>query len=346
MNRLDHSEWKSRYAALMTDVEDRLRALWRGYARDPARLRRLQDVVVMLLVGWSILSVSQLFWIPWRADAIASTPDAAINPPKFSGKAESASIDISAVLGSGLFGGDADDSATLSQDNGADGRRDGIEQNAQETRLALTLTGIVASTEDGLGSAVIKANNNERVYSVGDALPASGRVVLAKVMPQQVVIDNNGTYELIKLYDGPVLQISARATAGIELPGETVGEAPAPQRSNKVDAREQSVLATRYRQQLYTNPESLAGVVTISPMRVGDNIAGYQLRPGSDPEAFKQLGFQSGDVVTAVNGLALSDASNTVKLYQTMKDATEVALDIERDGGTVSLRIELGDPQR
>ncbi|GIR68946.1 MAG: hypothetical protein CM15mP74_01970 [Halieaceae bacterium] len=61
----------------------------------------------------------------------------------------------------------------------------------------MTLTGIVASAEDGLGSAVIKAGASEQVFDVGDSLPASGRVVLAKVMAEQVVIDNNGTYELI-----------------------------------------------------------------------------------------------------------------------------------------------------
>ena len=93
------------------------------------------------------------------------------------------------------------DNATLSAAS-----RDGIEQNAQETRLALTLTGIVASTEDGTGSAVIKSGAAEQVYAVGDALPASGQVVWSKVMPQQVVIDNNGTYELIKLLRVPVLR--------------------------------------------------------------------------------------------------------------------------------------------
>ena len=55
-------------------------------------------------------------------------------------------------------------------------------------------------------------------------------------------------------------------------------------------------------------------------------------------------GFQTGDIVTAVNGLALSDASNTVKLYQTMKDATQASFDIERDGGNVTVNVDLDSP--
>ena len=64
---------------------------------------------------------------------------------------------------------------------------------------------------DGLGSAVIKGGSREQVYAVGDDLPVSGKVTLVKVMPRQVVIDNSGTYELIKLYEGPGLVLPTRA---------------------------------------------------------------------------------------------------------------------------------------
>ena len=57
-----------------------------------------------------------------------------------------------------------------------------------------------------------------------------------------------------------------------------------------------------------------------------------------------RLDSQRGDIVTAVNGLALSDASNTVKLYQLMKDATDATFDIERDGGTVTVSVDLASP--
>ena len=45
-----------------------------------------------------------------------------------------------------------------------------------------------------------------------------------------------------------------------------------------------------------------------------------------------------------MNGLALSDASNTVKLYQTMKDATQASFDIERDGSNVTINVDLASP--
>ena len=109
-------------------------------------------------------------------------------------------------------------------------------------------------------------------------------------------------------------------------------------------AAEQTALASQYRRQLYNSPESLASVISVSPVREGDRVVGYRIAPGADRAAFNTFGFQSGDIVTAVNGLALSDASNTVKLYQTMKDATQVSFDIERDGGTLTVNVDLASP--
>ena len=54
-----------------------------------------------------------------------------------------------------------------------------------------------------------------------------------------------------------------------------------------------------------------------------NGIYGYRVAPGTDARAFETLGFKSGDIVTAVNGLDLGDPANTISLYQTMRDATE-----------------------
>jgi general secretion pathway protein C len=181
------------------------------------------------------------------------------------------------------------------------------------------------------------------VYAVGDVLPASGRVTLAKVMPTQVVIDNNGTYELIKLYEGPGLVIPTRAAPEPETLQTMAAARDMP--ANLVEnAAERSALAGQYRQQLYDNPESLANAVSVAPVRAGDQIVGYRISPGADTRAFDTFGFKRGDVVVAVNGLTLSDASNTLKLYQLMKEASQATFDIERDGGTVTISVDLASP--
>jgi len=343
---IDASAWTARSQEVVLLAQGRTVAVWQTYARDADRLARLQGSLILLLGLWALWNVSQLLWMPFRGGEIETAPSMALNPPALSSPRESAIIDVSAVLGSGLFGGEPDTLAAEAEvASGIESDREGIEQNAKETRLALQLTGIVASTDDGLGNAVIKAGAKEQVYAVGDALPASGRVTLAKVMPTQVVIDNNGTYELIKLYDGPGLVIPTRAApAPISETSLAMAAAPDTSANTLGSAEERNALAGQYRQRLYDNPESLADAVSVAPVRAGNQIVGYRIAPGADAQAFDTFGFKRGDVVVAVNGLALSDASNTLKLYQLMKEATQATFDIERDGGTVTISVDLASP--
>jgi general secretion pathway protein C len=252
-------------------------------------------------------------------------------------------IDTSGVIGSGVFGGIPDELDAPSEANTLLNNRDGIERNAAETRLPLTLTGIVASTEDGLGSAVIKASGSEQVYAVGDGLPASGKVILAKVMPQAIVIDNNGTYELLTLYEGTGLVVPMTpAREAMVTPAEGAVAVPRPEaRAPVASEAERREVAQRYRKALYETPEVLASLLTVSPVLTDGTITGYRISPNKDRAAFDALGFQIGDVVTAVNGLSLSDTTNTMKLYTLMKEATEASFDITREGGNVTISVDL-----
>ena len=322
---------------MMASAEIRLRRIWQRLARDPVALKRVQDALIILLVLWSLLSVSQLMWIPWRASAIESVPALALNPPQSSAQLGLVVVDTSAVIGTGVFGGipdelDASPGANESSDN-----RDGIERNAAETRLPLTLTGIVALTEDGLGSAVIRVNGAEQVYAVGDSLPASGQVTLAKVMPQTIVIDNNGTYELLTLYEGVGLVVPTTPSRAGPATQPNRAESQAPIASEA----ERSEVAQRYRRALYESPEALASVLTVSPVQADGAIIGYRISPSKERAAFDALGFKTGDVVTAVNGLSLSDTTNTLKLYTLMKEATEATFDMTREGGNVTINVDL-----
>jgi general secretion pathway protein C len=326
---------------MMASAEMRLRRIWQQLARDPVALKRVQDALIILLVLWSLLSVSQLMWIPWRASAIESVPALALNPPQSSAQIGLVAVDTSAVIGSGVFGGIPDELDAAPEANEPSDNRDGIERNAAETRLPLTLTGIVAFAEDGLGSAVIRASGAEQVYAVGDSLPASGQVTLAKVLPQTIVIDNNGTYELLTLYEGVGLVVPTTPSRAGPPPNRAASAPRSDARAPVASEAERSELAQRYRRALYESPETLASLLTVSPVQADGAIIGYRISPSQDRAAFDALGFKTGDVVTAVNGLPLSDTTNTLKLYTLMKEATEATFDMTREGGNVTISVDL-----
>ena len=303
----------------------------------PAHARRLRHVLTLLMIAWGVLALSRLIWalVP-AAEPILDSAPVAINPVTARGAVGAAPpVDIDQLVSWHLFGkpgANAVAAAPVAETTPSP--RAGIEDGARQTRLNLQLRGIVASTEDGLGLAIIEASGQQLVYAVGDKLPVQGNVELAKVMPRQVVLDNGGTYELLVLFEESPLGEAAQAAPA----------APPPQSAANLERRvdrETTSLARSYRERLFQNPQSLAEVVTISPVREGGSLLGYRVSPGKDVEQFAQLGFKPGDLVVAVNGVTLDNPANTMTLYNDMRNASAAVFELRRDDEPLTLSVNL-----
>jgi general secretion pathway protein C len=343
------AEWLSNSSDISGRVSNALESALHRLAQ-PARVRRLRQILIALFALWAVLALSRLVWalLP-AADSSVSVDTVVLNPVPSRGAAASAdSIDIDRLRTWHLFGeaGAEAEVAVIEEVATAATVRDGIEKGARETRLDLKLRGIVASTVDGLGHAIIEHKSRQEVYAVDDKLPVSGQVVLAKVMPGQVVLDNGGSYELLLLFEESEL--------GTQLPSGPVsavkrkpGPNPATGQVDKRADTDATALAQSYRDRLYQNPQSLAEVVSVSAVREGGELLGYRISPGKDPAQFQQLGFKPGDLVTGVNGIALNDPANTMRLYQAMRSASEAVFELERKDKklTVSVSLDMGAAQ-
>ncbi|MEQ9395183.1 type II secretion system protein GspC [Haliea sp.] len=316
---------------------------------EPANSRRLRWLLVALFSVWVLVALAQLIWALFPQAGSRPVSGQIINPPVLSagsGGAGAAQVDIDALRSWPLFGepGAAVTAEPEAELAAASVEREGIEKGARETRLDLVLRGIIAFSADGAGSAIIEHRGQQAVYAVDDTLPASGRVTLAKVMPSQVVLDNGGTYELLLLYQPSALdaqltgvRLEESARARIARPAVAVVQVV----DKRADA-DATALASDYRDQLYRDPQSLAELVRIAAVRDGGELQGYRLTPGRDREQFEKLGFRSGDLVVAVNGMPLSDPANTMRLYQAMRSASEASFELLRGGEAVAVNVSLG----
>ena len=304
----------------------------------PRRARRIRQVILLLVVVWMLLSLTRLLWalVP-NAENTNVAPPTVINPlSASSSRAIVAPVDIDRMVAWHLFGeaGATAQAVIEAATEVETDSREGIEDGARQTNLQLKLRGIVASTEDGLGYAIIENANQQAIYMVEDKLPVRGNVVLAKVMPRQVVLDNGGTYELLVLFE--------ESTMGTAEPMSAQTAAPAV--SENIDKRgddQATRLAQSYRQRLYQNPQSLAEVVNVSAVRENGALLGYRVSPGKDQEQFAQLGFKMGDVVTSVNGVSLDNPTNTMVLFNDMRSAKEAVFELKRDGQALTLSVNL-----
>ncbi|MFK7829219.1 MAG: type II secretion system protein GspC [Congregibacter sp.] len=353
-----------------------LRAVFRYLSR-PAVLPILQAAIAVLLVLWLLSSLWRALWsfVP-VAPPLAVV--AVLNPVS-SAQRDLASVlvDIDALTSAQLFGrpgttlspeelaAGSGRSPTMSESEAAR-KLAGIEDGAPDTRLPLVLRGVVASSDAGLGQAVIEHSKRQDLYQVADELPVNGEVTLAKVLPSLVVIDNGGRYEILRLFEddglsarnkasmpssqAPAVQAPAAQAPAVQAPAVQV---PALTRAAEqttsgslANADDAAEIAARYRDQLYRDPQSLSDVVRISPAREGDRLVGYRLAPGAVSGEFSALGFQMGDVVTAVNGLSVSEASNIPTLFSAMRSADAASFDIQRKGETVTLTVDIGQSRQ
>ncbi len=344
--------WQTRLATGLSQTANAGAALMSVAAR-PDVLPRLRFVLYGLLAVWMVSSLWRAAW-SFFPEAPALPAVNIINPMNNSvAQLARPGVDIDALAASHLFGEPGESApdvlgaeaaaAAAAAEAEAASALAGIEDGAPESRLPLALRGVVAATDAGLGQAVIEHNNQQELYQVGDDMPVSGDVVLAKVLPEMVVLDNGGRYELLKLFEESSL---SRSTA---VPAAPTQATPRPREIASSMAEDEdhegeqdaSAVASRYRERLYENPESLVDVVRVSAVREGQELRGYRVAPGRAVEAFSALGFEAGDLVTGINGLSLSDPANTMRLYQTMRTATSASFELERDGQPITLSVNL-----
>lgn len=310
----------------------------------PENTRRIRQVLMILFALWAVLALARLVWalVPVNEAALDAAPKA-INPiTSNSVSSGSNAADITRMRGWHLFGkaGAQNKPVVVAEPvQETDNTREGIEDGARETSLKVKLRGIVASSEDGLGHAIMEYQSKQAIYAVEDKLPmGGGKVFLAKVMPRQVVLDNRGTYELLKLFDDAPLAKSTRK------PGKRATKPKAAASKEALEQRggaEAAAVAKGLRESLYKNPQSLAKLVRVGAVRKDGALLGYRVTPGQQSEQFAALGFKSGDMVTAVNGIKLDNPANTMVLYNAMRAAQEVVFELERDGQPVNISVDL-----
>ncbi|MEP4485694.1 MAG: type II secretion system protein GspC [Halioglobus sp.] len=334
------SKWLDKSSALSEGLADAGRRC-RHLVTTPESLLWIRRALLVLAAIWAASALATLIWALFPSVKPAEQPlPTVINPIQRGATAPtSRTVSIDSLVSWHLFGepGAPASVETLPAQAVAN-ERDGIERGARETGLNLILRGVVASTEDGLGHAIIEYQKRQQVYGVDDELPVPGKVVLAKVMPQQVVIDNAGTYELLTLFEESVLSSQVVTPAPLQRSAESSSSAQSLDRRGDESV---TAIAQSYREQLYSNPRSLAEVVRVTAVRDNGELRGYRVAPGNDAAQFKQLGFEAGDLVTGINGIALNDPANTMQLYQAMRTASEAVFDILRGSQSLSLSVSL-----
>ncbi len=88
------------------------------------------------------------------------------------------------------------------------------------------------------------------------------------------------------------------------------------------------------------NLTKLTDVIRPTPYRVQGEQVGFRVYPGRDRRQFAALGLRPGDIITDIDGQALTDASQAMQIFQSLGTSEQVTVTIERNGQPESLILK------
>jgi general secretion pathway protein C len=239
-------------------------------------------------------------------------------------------VDIAKIQSLNLFG----------QTNEAEIEEPEIEMaDVPETKLNLTLSGLVASDNKSISAAIIEYQGKQETYGIGDIIIGT-RANLEQVLMDRVIIKQSGRLETLMLdgfdYSQPAQKV-ARQGSSQNSRTKISGAGVVDKRSNK----SLTVSAKNLRQELAKDPAKISDYLRISPKRNDGKIIGYTLRPGKKPEFFKLSGLKTGDVAVEMNGYDLIAPKQAMQAMAEMKTARDISLVVNRQGSLTEILISL-----
>jgi len=279
-------------------------------------------IVIMLLAV-------QITWklVPTHSSASAWSP----TPVSVNGKS-AGQVDLAGLQQLGLFG---------KADATSDKPKVEVVENvtdAPKTTLSIQLTGVVASTADQKGLAIIESNGSQETYSLGDKIKGTS-ASLKEVYADRIIITNAGRYETLML-DGLVYTSQSPANQQLQQAKSNKADSAV----SRVDQRKNAEISQELaesRTELLADPSKITDYIAISPVRQGDSVAGYRLNPGKDANLFKQAGFKANDLAKSINGYDLTVMSQALEMMSQLSELTEVSIMVEREGQLVEIMFSL-----
>ena len=294
---------------------------------------KLIFVVVVLLSLYLLAFAAELTW------RVLPQPENNANNTFVSNsggvQSSSSRLDINPLTRINLFGNPAAKPVTPIETDVTD---------APETKLNLTLTGVVSSTDPKIGAAIVENAGKQNTYGIGDKIDGTN-ATLDEIYVDRVIIKNRLSRETLMLdgvdFDEANQQREAtRQKAVSQNVANSNAPAPqGPQQTNRNSAAGERM--KELRQKLADSPASFTDFIAIQPHSPQGQLVGYRVSPGKQPEFFQEMGLRSGDVITQINGIDLTDPSQRFEAFSALRESQELQLEVLRGDESLSIDIEI-----
>ena len=205
--------------------------------------------------------------------------------------------------------------------------------DAPVTRLSLKLTGVVASSEKEQGAAIIENKSLQQTYGIGEKIEGTN-VTLKEVYVDRVIIKNGAVSETLML-DGEDYKKNVMPL--VKKP-PVIRSQPNHQGSERRTLSDDAIQASRA---LKNKPASFIDYIAVSPHRPNGELSGYRVRPGKKPALFNAAGLKSGDVITEINGLDLTNIQQALEAMNLLKELQSLQMSVQRKDEFITIYLDL-----
>ena len=200
--------------------------------------------------------------------------------------------------------------------------------NAPETKLNLTLKGVLAAGSTPIASAIIArgSNGKEEIYGIDDKIP--GGITLREIHPEHVILERQGRLETLRMQ-------KSKGSGQVSL-------------NNKFQSSATSTISTassrklkNIRNDIIRNPASFSKYAVPVVVRENGKQIGYRLQAKQNSDLLVQAGLKPSDVIISVNGTRLNDMKNSISALNALRTANNINITVKRNGTEVPLNIQL-----
>ncbi len=214
-----------------------------------------------------------------------------------------------------------------------------VEAPAPTAPLDLNLSLIGTGEGDGAPSfAVIedRATHEQRVYRLQDVVKDGA--VLVKVERNQVIVQQGSQQQILVLYTDGTEDVGAPGSPGgqrgsVETPAAMSGVKQVQPNRWVLDKQEVAAALSNL-PQLLTKARVIPNFTEGKP----DGFKIFSIAPDS---LYAKIGLQNGDVLQQINGVEIKDPENFMRVFQQLKDETNIALDFVRNNRRESFAYEI-----
>lgn len=211
-----------------------------------------------------------------------------------------------------------------------------VVEDAPETKLNLTLTGAVASTQEGSGAAIIENKGQQNTYGIGEKIEGTSAFV-QQVLNDRIIIKNGAKLETLMLdgfdFDEQNAKRERSSATRPSSPSRTVSNN---RRAAAVDDEVNEAIS-----QARQDVNSFTEIVTLAPLKDNGEMLGFRANPGRNAKLFKKVGLEPNDLIIDINGIDVTDVRQSVEAMQVLRSSDYLDITVVRNDEPITISINL-----